>query len=202
MKRPTPQSQPRLPHRQTPRTANPPSPFWNHLRKHPCELLSPRSADHFCRHRTSSCTSRPNEWRVPLRYCRATSEASILPHRRMVTTTLLNDAEADLVLSHHRRATTTPLSDTDGPSGSAILLEGGNWYPIPASRRVAILIPAGGQQACVFRAVIRRTLPCRILPRRIFALEAQDRKCRTAHQKAVSRQPLQWNANLAVLCPR
>lgn len=48
-----------------------------------------------------------------------------------------------------------------------------------------------------FQAAIRR-----ILPLRIFALEAQHQRCRPAHRKAVSRQPLQWNANLAVLCPQ
>lgn len=150
-------------------------------------------AESFRRHHASGCANRTRVRRIPLPHSRATSKASTPPHRR--------------------KATTAPLRDTDGLSGSTTPQEGGNWYPMLASSRAAILPPPQeGSKPAPFglllgalftrRTLPRRDPPRRTLPRRIFAPGSQDQRCRIAHRKVASQQPLQWNANLAVLCPQ
>lgn len=150
-------------------------------------------AESFRRHHSSGCANRTRVRRIPLPHSRATSKASTPPHRM--------------------RGNNCAIRGCGGPSGSVTPPESSNWYPMLASSRMAILPPPQeGSKPAPFRLLLgalftRRTLPRRdpprrTLPRRIFALEAQDQKYRTAHRKAVLRQPLQWNANLAVLYPQ
>lgn len=150
-------------------------------------------AESFRRHHSSGCANRTRVRRIPLPHSRATSKASTPPHRR--------------------KATTAPLRDTDGLSGSTTPA-GGRQLVSDARKqpRGDTATPQEGSKLAPFglllgalftrRTLPRRDPPRRTLPRRIFALEAQDQKYRTAHRKAVLRQPLQWNANLAVLCPQ
>lgn len=147
----------------------------------------------FCRHHASGCANQTKVRRIPLLHSRATSKASTPPHRM--------------------RGNNCAIRGCGGPSGSVTPPESSNWYPMLASSRAAILPPPQeGSKPAPFglllgalftrRTLPRRDPPRRTLPRRIFAPGSQDQRCRIAHRKVASQQPLQWNANLAVLCPQ
>lgn len=165
----------------------------------------------FCRHHASGCANQTKVRRIPLLHSRATSKASTPPHRM--------------------RGNNCAIRGCGGPSGSVTPPESSNWYPMLASSRMAILPPRRraaitlassraailpppqeGSKPAPFglllgalftrRTLPRRDPPRRTLPRRIFAPGSQDQRCRIAHRKVASQQPLQWNANLAVLCPQ
>lgn len=147
----------------------------------------------FRRHHASGCANRTKVRQIPLLHSRATSKASTPPLRM--------------------RGNNCAIRGCGGPSGSVTTPESSNWYPMLASSRMATLLPhRGGSKPAPFglflgvlftqRTLPRRDLPRRTLPRRIFAPGSQDQRCRIVHRKVASRQPLQWNANLAVLCPQ
>lgn len=147
----------------------------------------------FRRHHASGCANRTRVRRIPLLHSRATSKAST-PPLRMRGNNCAIKGYGWPIWFHHPTGGRQLVSDArKQPRGDTATPQEGSK-----------LAPFGLLLGALFtrRTLPRRDPPRRTLLRRIFALEAQDQKYRTAHRKAVLRQPLQWNANLAVLCPQ
>lgn len=166
----------------------------------------------FRRHHASGCANQTKVRRIPLLHSRATSKVSTPPLCMRATTASLRDTDAGPVWFCHPTREQQLVSDArKQPHGNSATPQEGSNYARKQPRSDTATPQEGSKPApfglllgALFtrRTLPRRDPPRRTLPRRIFAPGSQDQRCRIAHRKVASQQPLQWNANLAVLCPQ
>lgn len=160
----------------------------------------------FRRHHASICANQTKVRRIPLLHSRATSKASTPPLHMRGNNCAIKGYGWPIWFYHPAGEQQLAPDARKQPHGNSATPQEGSNYARKQPRSDTAT-PQEGSKPAPFRLLLgalftRRTLPRRTLPRRIFAPGSQDQRCRITHRKVASQQPLQWNANLAVLCPQ
>lgn len=155
----------------------------------------------FRRHHASGCANHTRVRRIPLLHSRATSKASTPPLRMRGNNCAIKGHGWPIWFCHPARWQQLAPDARKQPLGGSVAPQMGNNYARKQPRGDSAA-PQEGSKPAPFGLLLGALFIRRTLPRRISALEFQGQRCRTAHRKVASQQPLQWNANLAVLCPQ
>lgn len=158
-------------------------------------------AESFRRHHASGCANRTRVRRIPLLHSRATSKASTPPLRMRGNNCAIRGMRRPVWFWHPARWQQLAPDARKPPLGGSVAPQMGNNYARKPPRSDTAT-PQEGSKPTPFGLLFGALFTRRTLPRRIFAPGSQGQRCRTAHRKVASQQPLQWNANLAVLCPQ